>query len=114
MIERFARQEAGVALPLAIIMIVLVAVMGAGLLVFVRNDLEAVVEVNQGQRAMDATDAGIQAGSDKRALLRERELRVVAPAGCTSVSPGSALTVGSSTGSPCYSVSRYIERRLRK
>lgn len=67
MIERFARQEAGVALPLAIIMIVLVAVMGAGLLVFVRNDLQAVVEVNQGQRALDTADAGIQAG--KRQLL---------------------------------------------
>lgn len=67
MIRRFARQEAGVALPLAIIMIVLVGVMGAGLLVFVRNDLEAVVEVNQGQRAIDSADAGIQAG--KRQLL---------------------------------------------
>ena len=42
-------------------MIVLVGVMGAGLLVFVRNDLEAVVEVNQGQRAFNLADAGVQA-----------------------------------------------------
>ncbi len=69
MIGRFARQEAGVVLPLAIIMIVLIGVMGAGLLVFVRNDLEAVVEVNQGQRAIDAADAAIQAG--KRQLLSD-------------------------------------------
>lgn len=45
---------------LAVIVVVLVGVMGAGLLVFVRNDLEAVVEVNQGQKAFDMADAGIQ------------------------------------------------------
>jgi Tfp pilus assembly protein PilX len=67
MLKRLLKDEGGVALGLAIIMIVLIGVMGAGLLVFVRNDLEAVVEVNQGQRAIDAADAGIQAG--KRHLL---------------------------------------------
>jgi hypothetical protein len=61
MLERFRRDETGMALALAVIMIVLIGVMGAGLLVFVRNDLEAVVEVNQGQRAMDLADAGTQA-----------------------------------------------------
>jgi hypothetical protein len=61
MFERLKRDETGVALGLAVIMIVLIGVMGAGLLVFVRNDLEAVVEVNQGQRAMDIADAGAQA-----------------------------------------------------
>ena len=35
--------------------------MGAGLLTFVRSDLEAVVEVNQGQRALSLADAGVQA-----------------------------------------------------
>ncbi|CAN5697934.1 hypothetical protein BH24ACT22_BH24ACT22_19360 [soil metagenome] len=45
---------------LAVIMVLLVGVMGAGLLVFVRNDLEAVVEVNQGQKAFDMADAGVQ------------------------------------------------------
>jgi hypothetical protein len=35
--------------------------MGAGLLTFVRSDLEAVVEVNQGQRALSLADVGVQA-----------------------------------------------------
>jgi hypothetical protein len=35
---------------------VLIGVMGAGLLVFVRNDLEAVVEVNLGQRAFNLAE----------------------------------------------------------
>ena len=61
MLERFWRDETGMALGLVVIMIVLIGVMGAGLLVFVRNDLEAVVEVNQGHRAMDLADAGTQA-----------------------------------------------------
>jgi hypothetical protein len=70
MLERFRREEDGVALGLAVIMIVLIGVMGAGLLVFVRNDLEAVVEVNQGQRAMDIADAGTQAA--KAQLLSDK------------------------------------------
>jgi hypothetical protein len=61
MLKRFFKDESGVALGLAVIMIVLIGVMGAGLLVFVRNDLEAVVEVNQGQRATDVADAGLHA-----------------------------------------------------
>lgn len=52
---------------LAIILIVVVGVMGAGLLVFVRNDLQAVVQVNQGQQAFEAADAGVQAA--RRELL---------------------------------------------
>ena len=47
----------------------LIGVMGAGLLVFVRNDLEAVVEVNQGQRAFNLADAGVQAA--RRELLSQ-------------------------------------------
>jgi type II secretory pathway pseudopilin PulG len=47
----------------------LVGVMGAGLLVFVRNDLEAVVEVKQGQRAFNLADAGAQAA--RRELLSQ-------------------------------------------
>jgi hypothetical protein len=39
----------------------LIGVMGAGLLTFVRSDLEAVIEVNQGQRALSLADAGVQA-----------------------------------------------------
>lgn len=72
MVQRFIKDESGVVLGLAIIMIVLIGVMGAGLLVFVRNDLEAVVEVNQGQKALEMADAGAQAArqhllGDKRA-----------------------------------------------
>ena len=63
MIEKLVKDESGIALGLAVIMILLIGVMGAGLLVFVRNDLEAVVEVNQGQKAFDIADAGIAAAS---------------------------------------------------
>jgi hypothetical protein len=61
MVHRLIRDESGVVMGLAVIMIVLIGVMGAGLLVFVRNDLEAVVEVNQGQQALEMADAGIEA-----------------------------------------------------
>lgn len=61
MLREFVRDESGIAMGLAVIMILLIGVMGAGLLVFIRNDLEAVVEVNQGQKALEVADAGIQA-----------------------------------------------------
>jgi hypothetical protein len=70
MLERLRRDETGVAMGLAVMMIVLIGVMGAGLLVFVRNDLDAVVEVNRGQRAMDIADAGVQAA--KAQLLADK------------------------------------------
>src|SRR5215210_4362878 len=66
MTRRLVRDESGVALGLAIIMIVLIGVMGAGLLVFVRNDLNAVVEVNQGQKAFEAADAGVHAAKTQQ------------------------------------------------
>lgn len=66
-IRRLVREEAGVVLPLAVIMVVLVGVMGAGLLTFVNRDLETVVRVNQGQRAFDLADAGVQVA--KRQIL---------------------------------------------
>lgn len=65
MLKRFLKDESGVALGLAVVMIVLIGVMGAGLLVFVRNDLEAVVEVNQGQRATDVAEAGLHVGKEQ-------------------------------------------------
>ena len=49
----------------------LIGVMGAGLLTFVQSDLEAVVEVNQGQRALSLADAGVQAA--KRQLRSDAE-----------------------------------------
>jgi hypothetical protein len=61
MLRRPVKDESGLALGLAVIMIVLIGVMGAGLLTFVRSDLEAVVEVNEGQRALGLADAGVQA-----------------------------------------------------
>ncbi len=72
MMRRSIKDESGVALGLAVILIVIVGVMGAGLLVFVRNDLLAVVEVNQGQQAFDAADAGAQAA--KRQLLSDASM----------------------------------------
>jgi Tfp pilus assembly protein PilX len=57
---RLARDESGVVLALAVIMIVLIGVLGAGLLVFVQRDLEAVIKVNQGQRAFEVAEAGVQ------------------------------------------------------
>ncbi len=65
MLKRFLVDESGVAMGLAVILIVLIGVMGAGLLVFVNTDLKAVVEVNQGQRATDIADAGLHAASQQ-------------------------------------------------
>lgn len=48
-------------MALALMVMVLVGVMGAGLLVFVQNDLRSVLESNQGQRAFNLADAGAQA-----------------------------------------------------
>ena len=58
---RLRRDESGVALALVVIMIVLIGVMAAGLLTIVRSDLEAVIEANQGERALSLADAGVQA-----------------------------------------------------
>lgn len=66
---KLATDESGVALGLAVMVVVVVGVMGAGLLVFARNDLESVIRVNQGQRAFYAADAGVQAA--KRQLLSD-------------------------------------------
>jgi hypothetical protein len=58
--------ESGMTMALAIIMIVLIGVMGAGLLTFVSRDLNTVIEENRGQRAFEVADAGI--GAAKRQL----------------------------------------------
>lgn len=55
------KNESGIVLPLAIIMIVLVSVMGAGLLTFVITDQTNLLEVNQGQDAFEMADAGAKA-----------------------------------------------------
>src|ERR671910_290473 len=61
MIQRFGRDESGMTMALAIMMILLIGVMGAGLLTFVQNDLKSVIEANKGQRALDIADAGVAA-----------------------------------------------------
>ncbi|CAA9389604.1 MAG: hypothetical protein AVDCRST_MAG93-9656, partial [uncultured Chloroflexia bacterium] len=61
MMRRFTRYESGMTMPLALMMIVLIGVMGAGLLAFVQNDLKSVIEENRGQKALDIAEAGVQA-----------------------------------------------------
>ena len=60
MIRHLLHEERGMALGLAIIVVVLVGVMGAGLLTFVATDLQAVVEVNRGEQAFELAEAGIE------------------------------------------------------
>jgi hypothetical protein len=62
---RFLRDESGMVMGIAIMMIVIVGVMGAGLLMFVNRDLESVITVNQGQRALELADAGAQAAKQQ-------------------------------------------------
>jgi hypothetical protein len=57
--RRFVEDESGMTLPLAMIMIVLIGVMGAGLLSFASRDLTTVVEENRGQGAFEMADAGV-------------------------------------------------------
>jgi Tfp pilus assembly protein PilX len=59
-IRHLPREERGMALGLAIIVVVLIGVMAAGLLTFVATDLKAVVEVNRGEQAFELAEAGIE------------------------------------------------------
>ena len=61
MVRRFLRDESGMTLGLAIMMVLLFSVMGAGLLTFVSRDLNTVIETNRGQWAFEVADAGIAA-----------------------------------------------------
>ena len=60
MIQHLRREEKGMALGLAIIVVVIVGVMGAGLLTFVSTDLQAAVQVNRGEQAFELAEAGIE------------------------------------------------------
>jgi Tfp pilus assembly protein PilX len=53
-------EERGIALGLAIIVVVIIGVMAAGLLTFVATDLQAVVEVNRGEQAFELAEAGVE------------------------------------------------------
>jgi len=57
------RDESGVALGLAVIVVVLIGVLAAGLLAVVRADLEGAVQTSRGQRALHLADAGAQAAA---------------------------------------------------
>lgn len=60
MIQHPLHDERGMALGLAIIVVVIIGVMGAGLLTLVATDLQAVVEVNRGEQAFELAEAGIE------------------------------------------------------
>jgi hypothetical protein len=69
--------ESGVALGLAIILVVVIGVMGAGLLTPVIADLQATAEANCGQRAFEMAEArpltppnGLRANCALRALRK--------------------------------------------
>jgi hypothetical protein len=63
--NRLIRDESGMVMAIAIMMIVIIGVMGAGLLAFVTRDLESVITVNQGQKALELADAGAQAAKQQ-------------------------------------------------
>ena len=67
--RRFVEDESGMTLALAIMMIVIIGVMGAGLLTFVSGDLNTVTQENRGQKAFEMADAGVAAA--KRQLLSD-------------------------------------------
>jgi Tfp pilus assembly protein PilX len=54
------REERGMVLGLAIIVVVVIGVMGAGLLTLVSADLQAVVAVNRGEQAFQLAEAGVE------------------------------------------------------
>jgi type II secretory pathway component PulK len=60
MIARLLREERGMVLGLAIIVVVVIGVVGAGLLTFVSADLQAVVAVNRGEQAFELAEAGVE------------------------------------------------------
>ncbi len=59
--RRFVKDESGMTLGLAMMMILLISVMGAGLLTFASRDLNTVLETNRAQRAFEVADAGVGA-----------------------------------------------------
>ena len=73
-LRRLVKDESGMTMALAIIMIVLLGVMGAGLLTFVMSDLNTVVEENRGQRAFEVADAGIEAAKRQLAQNVDRTM----------------------------------------
>ena len=60
MIVHLLHEERGMVLGLAIIIVVLIGVMGAGLLTFVSADLQAVMAINRGEQAFELAEAGVE------------------------------------------------------
>src|SRR5215218_1137003 len=60
MITRLSREEQGMVLGLAIIVVVVIGVVGAGLLTFGSADLQAVLAVNRGEQAFQLAEAGVE------------------------------------------------------
>ena len=54
------REERGMVLGLAIIVVVVIGVMGTGLLTFVSADLQSVLAVNRGEQAFQLAEAGVE------------------------------------------------------
>ena len=57
---RLWRDESGVALGLAAVVVVLVGIMGAGLLAVVAADLQGMAEINRGRQAFEMAEAGVE------------------------------------------------------
>ena len=77
MVARLSREERGMVLGLAIIVVVVIGVVGAGLLTFVSTDLQAVVAVNRGEQAFELAEAGVE-------IAKARLARDPSPAGWSS------------------------------
>jgi len=56
-------------MALAVMMVLLIGGMGAGLLTFVSRDLDSVIEVNAGQRAQEMADAGLEAAKYQLSIV---------------------------------------------
>ena len=69
MMRRFIDDESGMTMGLVVIMVALIGVMGAGLLTFAMRDLNSVVEANQGQRAQEVSDAGLEAAKRQLSIV---------------------------------------------
>src|SRR5215212_243097 len=94
MIVQLLRAERGMVLGLAIIVVVVIGVMGAGLLTFVSADLQAVVAVNRGEQAFELAEAGIEIA--KAHLAAD-------PSPATGPLEGSTWTAWATTPSPSRS-----------
>ena len=101
------------ALALAIMMVVLVGVMGAGLLVFVQSELDSVIESNKGQKAFNFSDAGIQIAK-ARLLTTNADFRSfdgITDLNTDPPNPESAWSCGvwNSTNNVCGSAGRQLK-----